>query len=304
MKNSVRSIIAVASALAIGSAPVRLDSAAFQAEQIPADVVWYAHLDVERTLASTFGRLATERLSEQERTKIRIFSRMFGFSLLDGLRAVTVFGMPGHPDGGVLILKGKFDRDYLVDLVSVNDNYALFEHGSTTVHYWIDEEKGKDSFGAFANDDTLLLTDSKALIKSALDAIHGRQPGLKARPIGEVAGAISDAALIIGVADFGRMEGLETEAAILKEIESGQLAAAELDANFRVLMSLVAVEEGNALNIQRVADGILAFAALNPEKPGLGRLASAVSIERTGRRVDGIFSFPVDELVDILQSLR
>ena len=294
--------LAAAMSLLTLAAPAR--GAPLQPGQVPDEAVWYAHLDVEKTLASTFGVLATEGMTDQERIRIRIFSRMFGFSLLDDLRAVTVYGMPGYPDGGVLTLKGKFDREYLVDVVSVNEGYEKFSHGSRTIHHWIDEKKGKQSFGVFADDDTLVLADSEALIRSALSAIDGRKTGRVRTPQGPSWASITEAALVVGVADFGRMSHLEPEAAILKEIASAHLAAAELGEELKIVMSLEAIAESSAVNLQRMADGLLAFAALNGDKPGLGRLASAITINRKGQQVEGTFSFPVEELVGILQILR
>lgn len=305
MKRSIIRKTVSALALTFASFTASVANASnFQPAHVPEGAVWYGHLDVDRTLTSTLGKLATDRLSEQEKIRIRIFSRMFGFSLLEDLRSVTLFGMPAHPDAGVLILEGNFDRDYLVDLVSVNEGYSTFSHRDRTVHHWIDEKKGKASYGVFANAGTLMLTDSKELIRTALDTMDGGHPSLPQGALEGVPKSMTEAALVVGVANFGGIAGLEPDAAILQEIVSGHLAAAEVSQNLEILFNLEVATDESAVKLQRMVDGLLAFASLNREKPGLDRLASAFAVDRTGRQVKGVFSFPVEELVEILQNLR
>lgn len=107
---------------------------------------------------------------------IAAMEEVTGVNLLQDVQAIALGSYMGREGEGVVVVRGAWDRDYLVGLVGLNPSYSEKYVGDHVIHSWYDAEKQKIANAAFIRDDVLAISDQAPLLESVLAVVSGAKP--------------------------------------------------------------------------------------------------------------------------------
>lgn len=284
------------------AATATLTSAPLDPSIMPADVAWYAHVDVDAAMDSPLGTQIRDTMTPAERAKLRAFTRLFGFSPLEDVSSVTLWGIAGYPDKGVVVGQGDFDQALLIDLVAAGGNYTTAERNGYVLHSWDDDDKpGKRVHGTFTPTGLLLLSDVPELIDLAMKIAREEAPAATASTI--EAATYANAFFLASV-DFDRLPNLETENDVTKHLNQAVLSVNQSSDALTVAMSLTAKSADAASQVRRSLDGILAFTTLAAKDPTVITLLDSVRLKGSGNEVTGTVEITNDEIAKTIDAFK
>ncbi len=275
--------------------------------QISGAANWFVHADLEQFNKSRIGQLVRAEMENRGvEDKLREFAIVFSFHPLDDVRDVTVYGTGSDEEKGVVLVDGVFDRDKLLAMVRFSEEYEQYEYRDITLYRWLhkdkpEDESGKMMYGCFYGDDLMVMSRGLDAVKQAVDVLSGsaenandmfNQPALQATGV----------FLKFAAYDVGRMAEQQPQAASLKQAEEMALVLGEQQGNIYAVLELKAAAEEAALNIRKVGDGILGFAALaGQEQPILAKLAEKVHLSSEDSTVRVRFEAESGSILSLLK---
>ncbi len=271
-------------------------------QEVSADAVWAAHLDMERLVSSRIGGLFLRELEDQgELAKINAFGTVFDFNPIEDLYSVTAYGTSFGKEEAVGLIKGRIDKQKVLALMQMEGTQKKISHRDDTIHNWT---KGSDCFFVcFCTESLILFSNSLDLTKGALDVLRGEKENLanggKLRDLRSLPDGTFFAGAVNG---FAEIAGLDPKAAILKKAQKATIAAGEVEGTDFVNISLTAADEAAATQIHAVAQGILALGSMMGEQePELARLVQTARLTLESRNITLRQSMPADELMNFLK---
>lgn len=149
----------------------------FQPETIPATANWYLHGDLTMMRETNAGGLLVKLIRKDQAEALAEIENILEFDPLTDLTGLTAFGN-GKKEEGALVLRGKFDRTRIEEVITYADNYKTTRYGTTTLHHW--DDKGKTQHAAFHGNRTLVISQQENLLQLGLDVLAKEKPGLPA----------------------------------------------------------------------------------------------------------------------------
>ncbi len=267
---------------------------------------WVAHVDNEQFNSTLIGQLIREDLKNQGvEEELTNFATVFSFHPLDDVRNVTIYGSGQDRQKAVVLIEGKFNKERLLALLRLNPSYQEIEYGEIVVHSWVDKKKddpdtSETKYGCFYDDELVVMGASLEAVKHAIDVLNGSAENAVSGVFSQAALDAEGAFFQVAANNVGEVVGEEPEAAVLRQTSELGLAIGEIEGNFYVDLELKTKSEEAAQAISKIAEGIIALAALaGEEQPGLAEMAKKVklSCERNMVRVhfesdpEKVFSF-------------
>ena len=255
-------------------------------EQVSALANWVVHADVERfrtTQICELIRPELENLGIQE--KLLNFEAIFSFHPIDDVRDVTIYGKGQDRKNAVALIEGTFDKQRLLTIVGMNPEHEEIGYADRVVHKWVDENKkdpdghGEITYGCFFQDDLIMIGTGLDAIKHAIDVLKGSARNAANVNFVQPPAGTKGAFLQIMAYDLAQIVGDKPDAAVLKQAEQLGLLIGETEGRFYGGLILKAKSEEAAQAINKMLDGIVAFATLSGEEnPKLAKLANNVKI--------------------------
>lgn len=282
----------------------------FSPREVAGDAKWVVHADLAQARSTRLGEFVMNEIEQSKaRKKLDAAKAMFRFDFCKDIQNVTVYGPADGSEDGVMLIDGNFDRDHLLTLLESNESHKVLEDQGYSIHSWTNKHprcksKAKMSYGSFAADGTLVLSDRKDLIVKALGVLDGYESSLNPNCLLNL-GGFDNAAFMAAAMDMRGNSKVPSKAAILRQSDSMQFSVREVGGNLKARMVLETQDEETALNVDAVARGMLAMALLHQEdSPGLAELAQKVRILTQGTSVTIKFSCPVDKIIDLYLSKK
>lgn len=265
-----------------------------------------AHVDNEQFNSTLIGRLIREDLKNQGvEEKLTNFATVFSFHPLDDVRNVTIYGQGQNREKAVVLIEAKFNKERLLALLRLNPSHQEIEYGEIVVHSWVDKKKddpdtSETKYGCFYNDELVVIGAGLEAVKQAVDVLNGSAENAASGVFSQAELDAKGAFFQVAANNVGEVVGEEPEAAALRQTSELGLAIGEIEGNFYVDLELKTKSEEAAQAISKIAEGIIALAALaGEEQPGLAEMAKKVklSCERNMVRVhfesdpEKVFSF-------------
>jgi hypothetical protein len=275
--------------------------------QIPASAKWVLHLDAEALGQTVFGRLVYGAVRTQHQNKLDAITLFLGSDPTTDIYGLTLYGPDSNEANAVALIHGRFDREKLLSLLALNPDYAESAHGETTLYHWQEKMRGKPQTGTFAAVDLIVISQSQDAVKAALDVLAGQS-----QPLAEDAGSSlailtewADGAFIAAAADgLSDLAAGNEHAAVLKNSQMMSIVADEVDGQMRLFVHLEGKSDQAAQQIEQVARGMLAFAALKVQHDQeLSALFEAIQLTRAERQIVMSFEYPSAELYEFAKSL-
>ena len=255
--------------------------------QVSSTANWVVHADYERFFSSQLGGLIRKELANQGiEEKLANFAKIFSFHPLDDVRDVTIYGNGQDREKAVVLIDGRFDKEKLEALVRLNPQHQEVEYGDITIHGWLHEEKKGSEvvksymmYGCLYQDKLVVMSAGMDAVKQAVDVLRGTAQGAADGQFGAAAMNAQGAFFQVAANGVSDVAGQKQQAAVLRQTDKLGLAIGETEGKVYVDLGLAAKTEEDAQNINKVLEGIIAFAALSGEQqPKLAELAKKIKL--------------------------
>jgi len=280
--------------------------------QVGKSANWVVHLDADLFKASTIGTMIRGELANLGvEQKLAEFAYVFGFHPLNDLRDVTLYGTGPDKNKAVVLIDAAFKVDQVLSILGMNPEYQKTSYGDFVIHRWVDENKLDASdpsagitYGSFFNDGLAVLGPSQDGVKGALDVLSGTAGGADAGTFAQSELRLKGAFIQVAANRVDELAGDEPQAQMLKQAKELGVAVGESAGSFFIEGGLTANSEDAAINLNKMMDGLLAFAMLaSAEQPKLAELAQKVQTSRVQDTLRVRFETPAESLVALLKEL-
>ena len=273
--------------------------------RVPASARWVAHADVQAFWQSQLGQKIQTSLDEKAERKLQSLKELFGSDPIRDLHQITLFGPDADDKRAVAVIKGDLDRKKLQALVALNPEYEELSHKETPVYRWVDEDDGKTQFGAFAADDVVVLSQSRAALEAGLDALKsGSTPEAvaKTRRLTLLKDAPEGTFVAICAEDLAELTKDRADASMTKNTRGFVVTAGEADGQLHFKLKVEANMPDAAQQILQVGQGMMAFASLQQDKfPEVMPLIKACKLSCQDKTVALTIQYPSQDLFALIE---
>lgn len=277
-------------------APLTAPAAPLNPAELSADADWFLHVDTESVMNGPAGAMLRSKMTEKKAAKLRNFERIFGFHLLDDVNDITLWGSADIPNKGLLILDARFDRQVLIDLIRSAEGFKEYKNEGETIYTWIDERTGKTNWGAFYGNSQVLVSDSESYVIEGLAVLNGKRAAMTGLDLN----SDLDTAWVLAYGDLDNLPRSPRSAAFDNAME-GYYELGAKGENLIGRLKLGMRDEASAINMEKMAIGLLAFANLSPsEKPAKAFIVEHIDVVRDGNNVAIYMDAPMDETMSLI----
>ena len=277
-------------------------AAPFNPADVPAEVKWFAHLDVDQFKTTQVGKAVLEQLTTEEANrKFAALQAVLGFDPRGkDLFGLTVCGVGGR---SAAIVRGRFDTERLVTLLKANDGYQETVQEGYAIHSWIDEGKAKKQgadkarmYGAFHASGAAVLSEQLDTVAHVLAVMDGKKEATAARP----PAAPGATPVLVGVIED--LAGADPKNAALKLARGATVVLGEAGDRVRGRLALETVDAATASNLLKVAEGKKSALLLQAvEDPRAAMLAESAAVLLEGTTVSVTMEMPAGEIAKAIR---
>lgn len=279
-----------------------VSAAPFNPADVPAEVKWFAHLDVDQFKTTQVGKAVLEQLTTEEANrKFAALQAVLGFDP----RGKDLFGLTACGVGGrsAVIVRGRFDTERLVTLLKANDGYQEMNTEGYAVHSWIDEGKAKKQgadkarmYGAFHPSGAAVLSEQLDTVGHVLAVMDGKKAATAARPPAVPGGTP------VFVGSIEDLAGADPKNAALKLARGATVALGEAGGRVKGRIALDTVDAATASNLLKVAEGMKSALLLkSADDPRAATLAESASVLLEGTTVSVAMDLAAEEIVKVIR---
>lgn len=281
----------------------------FDAKTVPADAKWVLHVDAEAVQKSAVWPMIQQRLDSdpsaaQKIKELRAITRM---NFPQDLFSLTAYGTSFDEKDGVIIVRGRADQQQLLSLLQLNPSYAAEAFGTHDVLSW--EDNGKVMYGAFADADCAVVSQSKQNVQNALSVRDGKAPALA----GDAGFAhLGDPGVMLGVAGRGVGELAKKHKAqspIINLIEGAWITAGVDQQNVLLKASASTLDAQRAEQMRGALEGVKNLAMLmignnrqDPRAQIVSGLLPALKVTAAGSAVQLEWPLPIADVKRLVDS--
>jgi hypothetical protein len=234
------------------------------------------------------------------RSNLRLVKALTGVHPMDDIdEAVFFMNLDDNSLGAVV--RGNFDQALFLNFLRSNDEYSAYQAGnSQPAHTWSDPDEGT-RYGMFASDDAFVVTTSKEMLDSCLEA---RSDFAKSFAGTRGAGLIPARAK--KVAFWAALASTPSELQEMLQVTAASATVA-LQGDSLVLGATIQIEnDQNAEQWISMIRGFLALAQIQQESPELAEIANSVRLDKTrggGNSIQAEVAFNFSALPSLAQAL-
>ncbi len=282
---------------------------------LPGDTRFVMGFDVHRFVASPFyQRFGKDRMGQGRPPGFTELEEKTGLNPERDVDRILFAGrgVEKGPEGGVLIVSGRFDRTKLSRAIeTATKGVTSKSHENTTV-YLFREEAGKTAgAAAFLDDDTLVLGPRESVEATITNYAGGKAPMRSNAALVALLESVKPGSTFWAVGDQSVLSrlplsipGAAGQGSVSLPPVKSVVVTGDLDPMVAVELTGEAVDGKAAQNLADVVRGFVALASLQAnQKPELKELASAVSVTTDAARVHVNLRVPY-ELIDSLSGKR
>jgi hypothetical protein len=271
--------------------------------QIPADVKWVLHFDAEQFMEGKVGSYFIEEVLKPQSAEMREkLKSEVGIDLdFKQLKAVTAYGTgyrPQEDDTGLLMIRTSLDVAKTLDAVMARNQPQLqlekIEGSASPLYRFQDH-----GYLGVPSSGLLLVARQRAAIDRGLELIAGRGENLTGATAFQEYPDTTFGFFFMAVAEgFGQQAELPATAAIFKQATGARVVVGEENDRLRLNLDLKATSSEICQQIQAVAQGLLALAAMNAsQNPDLQKLTQAAAVSSSGKCVTLAIGLPISEVI-------
>ena len=289
--------------LTVGLAGLTAAASPIPKTQIAADAKWVLHLDAEQFMNGKVGTYLVDQVlnprSAEMREKIK---SELGIDLdWKRIKAITAYGTgyrPQEDDTGVLLIRTSLDLKAALEAAMAKSVPQLriekIENAALPLYRF--NEQG---YVGLPSSELLLVARHRNAIDRGLEVLGGRAENLASGKALQDYPETSFGFFLLAVAEgFGQQAELPASAAIFKQATGARIILGEDNDRLRLNFDLKAASAEVSQQIQQVAQGLLALAAMNAsQNPDLMKLTQAAAVTSSGKCVTLAVTVPVTDVI-------
>jgi hypothetical protein len=264
-------------------------------KQVAAEAKWVVEVDVDALVASSVVKDLYEKCTAKTPAAGKFFDKVkaqTGLDLRKDVHSVTLYG-PGGDHKGVMLVNAAFDQKLLEEKAKAAPDYTSSTYGSYQLSSFTKKIHGKKRpvTAAFWKPEVLVFAGSVDEVKSALDVLDGKQPGLSA-------GAPLAAEAAAGTIVLARAIDLSgAYCPVLKQSESLNLAVGENAGESFFAGKLVTKAPETAEQVKQVVEGFRALGLLrHGDDPEALKLVNLLNVKVADKTVEVEFHAPAADV--------
>jgi hypothetical protein len=258
--------------------------------QVPADVKWVAHLDADALRSSPVLRAFMEHcLGDLKVGKPTDSSHAWPCAALsfDKVQSITLFGNRLGMHNGAAIVRGKWDRDELIQKLKAQPEMKVSTRGGQTIYTWT-RFKGTDLAHdvalALPKPDTLVFAADADLV-GALNVVEGKGATLEGKR-SPLTAAAPEGTVLLARADGLKPEDIGPQFTFFRQLSGLDYRLVDHNGQYTEELTLQAHSDAAADKVKKGFEGILALAALCfAENKDLVALLDKAEIKKDGQQV-------------------
>jgi len=281
-------------------------SAPLRRADVIADPVWGLHVDADGLRPTTIGNFLFSELAKPEaQKKLAAFQAIFNFDPAKSLHGVTLYGASKAQDDGVVLVYADFDAARLTVLAEGAKEHAATNHGSYTIHGWLDEKKTatdgvKPRVYAAIHGNVVIFGQKLGRVADALDVLDGAKPNLSASA--QFAKLERASVFIQGAARKPELPGSDPNSAVLKQSNMGTLLVGETQGAVAADLILDTDTADVATQMETIGKGLIGLMSFQKDKPDSQKLAQFLSVKSDGASVTLHLALPANEAVEMIKA--
>lgn len=243
-------------------------AAPLEAGQVPADVKWVAHLDVESLLDTGLASFLLDQPQAQHfRDRMLKVAGKFGFNPLIDLKSVTIFGADHGPARAVALVRAKVEQEKLLELLRKSDGHEQLLEGERIVHRWTQKPEDKEDDGVrygtlYAADLAVISRSKKALLESVA-VLEGKAASLSADDKTLLPQSPKGTVFVAGARDIEVTDKMSPQWAMVKSMT---MVVGEDEAVVFGAVVATVREEQQGEQVRQMLQGLQAMALLRLER--------------------------------------
>lgn len=291
-----------------GAIAASAPAAPLQRTDVPASSTWLVHVDCDALRSTTVGAYVLAEMDKPEnKAKLAIFQALFSFDLRTQLHGATLCGTGNDPKNGVLMVYADFDAARLTALAQSAKGHQTSAYGSHTIYSWIDDKRKiqdgqQPRVYAAIQGNHVIFGQREETVDRALDAAAGAAASLAGAATFADFGTAGDPHVVEAATLKPNLPGSNPNAAILKMAQSIEFTLGESDSHLNGTLTLVGDNPEVCTQICSIAQGLLALAKLQGNKPDSAKIANAINLRQDGARVIGTLDLPAGDVVEMMKA--
>jgi hypothetical protein len=286
-------LLIVALFLAVPAQPGTIPSSV-----VPEGARWVAHLDMEKFVATSFYGYLEK--SGKFQIKSRDLDRWLKIDVPRDITGVTVFGFgDGTKKDAVVAVTGKIDRAGLMALIAKDEDHKEIAHGAYTIY-----STGDDEYGAFVNDNLVVLSESREAIQSVLDTAAGKTQNFAKSALSASLKEVPASAFLSGVVpDLSGLSRMNSQSKVLEQASGLFFLAQEKQDKLLLHLQVTAVSPESAKNMADIVQGLIAMGRMGGNEGDMAKVASlldGLQVKLEGKVLRLEFERPSQEIADLI----
>ena len=281
-------------------------SAPLRRADVIANPVWVLHVDVDGLRSTTVGNYIFSELAKPEaQKKMAAFQAVFNFDPTRDGHGITFYSTSKAEEDGVLLIYADFDATRLNVLAEAAKEHTSTNHGSYTIHSWLDEKKPvtngvKPRVYAAIHGKMVVFARRQAHVVDALDVLDGAKPNLSASP--QFAKLDRASVFVQGAARKPELPSSDPNSAVLKQSNMATLLVGETQGSIRADLVLDTDTADVATQIETIGKGLVGLMSFQKDKPDSQKLAQFLSVKSDGASVTLHLAMPADQAVEMIKA--
>lgn len=266
------------------------------------DAIWLAHLDLDqvKVQGSSLGAWLTDQSYKPEAVlKLNATQAALGVDVRNDISSLTVYGLSTDESCVAAMVSGTFDTPRLKKLLGGLENYSMTTNDCSEVHSWNKHDNPiEQHFAAFQGTNLVVFASDEETLVHAMKVLGGQRECGRESTLLKIAGGKN-----ILTAAFQSDKPLEwSKADMLKNADAGVFSIEESDGKLTLKLMLNAIDQQQADNLSKIAEGLRAMALLGAEsKPKAAEAARNVVVDKADRAVSLTLSCSSDELAKVIE---
>lgn len=265
-----------------------------QKKYIASDTKWVIHLDFKAFIKTKLWDSIYDEKKIKINDKNEDVLKELNFNILKDLYSVSVYGVDKGDKNAVVLINGDFDRNKIIKKLESEENPEKSKYGNFKIYHW-----GGDDFGAFVNNNLLVITHSRVNMEYALDVIKGKKPNFKGSALYKRMKEIPGNSILFALAgDLSKLVGKHKSPVMIDKAKMALFLAMEQNNDMRLSLKLHTESKEAAQNIMQVGNGLLALARMSKkEMQGKEKLFNSIQISSKGSIVEAKMFIPSDFII-------
>jgi hypothetical protein len=271
--------------------------------QVAADAKWVLHLDVEQLMRGKVGTYLVEKVLNPRSAEMKEkLKQELGLEWdWKRIQAITAYGTgyrPQEDTTGLLLIRTSLDVKGAIEAAIAKNVPQLriekIENAPLALYRFNDQ-----GYLGMPGDGLVLVSRHRNAIDRGLEVLGGRAENLDGAKALQEYPETSFGFFLLAVAEgFGQQADLPASAAIFRQATGARVVLGEDNDKMRLNFDLKSASTDVTQQIQQVAQGLLALAAMNAsQNPDLQKLTQSAAVTSAGKCVTLAVAVPVADVI-------